>query len=369
MQAVPVVRLDKKISSLDNLIYSNYRVTHGLRMGVAFVLTFLIVRLTQLPEATWPMITLVVVMGPISFWGNVVQRVSERIIGTVGGSIAGMAALWLELYSLPLMLTWCGLVVFASGYLALGKRAYAGLLLGVTLAVIIGAGPGDMETALWRSGDVLIGSLLALLFSSIYPQRAFIHWRMQMADYLMSLNKLHSAWLSPNMLERPRLQKKLKQAMAQMIKMRALHAASSKESHVPREVFDATQTLCRNLLCTLELLADAYWSSRESHFIMLNARTLRHTQRSILNALEKLSLMLRNGSMGDELQVSVQLNDSALELQELMQSMNRGKNNEAQIYGYVWLSMQVTDQLKSLGDLLTTAMDKQEPVVVAKPES
>jgi uncharacterized membrane protein YccC len=368
-QAVPVVRLDKKISSLDNLIYTNYRVTHGLRMGLAFVLTFMFVRLTHLPEATWPLITLVVVMGPISFWGNVVQRVSERIIGTIGGSIAGMIALWLELYSLPVMLAWCGLVVFASGYLALGKRAYAGLLLGVTLAVIIGAGPGDMETALWRSGDVLIGSLLALLFSSIYPQRAFIHWRMQMSDYLMSLNKLHSAWLSPNMLERPRLQKKLKQAMTQMIKMRALHAASSKESHIPREVFDATQTLCRNLLCTLELLADAYWSSRESHFIMLNARTLRHTQRSILDALEKLSYLLRNGSIGDELKISIQLNESAVELQELMQSMNRGKNQEAQIYGYVWLSMQVTDQLKSLGDLMAMAMDKNEPVVAAQPES
>ncbi len=363
------MRLDKKISSLDNLIYSNYRVTHGLRMGLAFVLTFIFVRLTHLPEATWPLITLVVVMGPISFWGNVVQRVSERIIGTVGGSIAGMVALWLELYSLPAMLVWCGLTVFASGYLALGRRAYAGLLLGVTLAVIIGAGPGDFYTALWRSGDVLIGSLLALLFSSIYPQRAFIHWRMQMSDYLMSLNRLHSAWLSPNMLERPRLQNKLKLAMSQMIKMRALHAASSKESHIPREVFDATQTLCRNLLCTLELLADAYWSSRESHFIMLNARTLRHTQRSILDCLEKLSLLMRNGSIGDELMISNQLAESAQELAELMQSMNRGKHNEAQIYGYVWLSIQVTDQLKSLGDLITLAMDKQEPVMVAQSES
>jgi len=361
-QAVTAVRLDKTISPLDNVIYTNYRITHGLRIALAFVLTFLIVRLTHLPEATWPMITLVVVMGPISFWGNVVQRVTERIMGTIGGSISGLIALWLEVYSLPLMLIWCGLVMFACGYLTLGKRAYAALLLGVTLAVVTGAGPGDMETALWRSADVIIGSLLALLFTSIYPQRAFIHWRMQMSDYLMSLNKLHSAWLSPNMLERPRLQFRLKLAMSQMVKMRALHAASSKESRIPREVFDAIQTLSRNLLCTLEMLADAYWSSRESHFIMLNAHTLRHTQRSILDSLEKLSHMLRNGSMGDELKISNQLAGSALELQELMQSMKSGQDHQAQIYGYVWLSMQVTEQLKSLGDLITLAMDKHEPM-------
>jgi hypothetical protein len=31
---------------------------------------------------------------------------------------------------------------------------------------------GDMTTALWRSGDVILGSL-AMLFTGIWPQRAF----------------------------------------------------------------------------------------------------------------------------------------------------------------------------------------------------
>ncbi|GBU14513.1 hypothetical protein AwEntero_31140 [Enterobacterales bacterium] len=146
------MRLDKKISPLDNVIYSHYRIAHALRIALAFVLTFVIVRLTEIPEGTWPLITLVVVMGPISFWGNVLQRVSERIAGTVFGSASGLIALWLELYSLPLMLAWCGIVMFVSGYLTLGKRPYMALLIGVTLAVVCGAGPGDMHTALWRSG-------------------------------------------------------------------------------------------------------------------------------------------------------------------------------------------------------------------------
>ncbi|EGA05127.1 inner membrane protein YeeA [Salmonella enterica subsp. enterica serovar Montevideo str. MB102109-0047] len=43
---------------------------HGIRIALAFILTFLLVRLFSIPEGTWPLITLVVIMGPISFWGK-----------------------------------------------------------------------------------------------------------------------------------------------------------------------------------------------------------------------------------------------------------------------------------------------------------
>ncbi len=61
------VRLDRKISSFEHLIYRNYRIVHGIRIGLAFILTFLLIRLLAVPEGTWPLITLIVVMGPISF--------------------------------------------------------------------------------------------------------------------------------------------------------------------------------------------------------------------------------------------------------------------------------------------------------------
>lgn len=87
------------------------------------------------------------------------------------GAASGLVALYLEVFSMPLMLVWCAVVMFVCGVLALGKRPYMGLLIGITLAVVCGAGPGDMNTALWRSGDVIIGSLLALLFTSIFTQK------------------------------------------------------------------------------------------------------------------------------------------------------------------------------------------------------
>lgn len=77
--------------------------------------------------------------GPISFWGNVVPRAFERIGGTILGSVLGLIALRLELFSLPLMLIWCAVAMFLCGWLALGKRPYQALLIGITLAVVVGA--------------------------------------------------------------------------------------------------------------------------------------------------------------------------------------------------------------------------------------
>ena len=60
------MRLDRKISSLELLTYRHYRIVHGVRIGLAFILTFLLIRLLAVPEGTaadHP----VVVMGPIRF--------------------------------------------------------------------------------------------------------------------------------------------------------------------------------------------------------------------------------------------------------------------------------------------------------------
>jgi uncharacterized membrane protein YccC len=346
------VRLDRKISPFEHLIYRNYRIVHGVRIGLAFILTFLLIRLLSVPEGTWPLITLVVVMGPISFWGNVLQRALERIAGTVFGAFSGLVALYLELYSLPLMLAWCGVVMFVCGYLTLGKRPYMALLIGITLAVVCGAGAGDMSTALWRSGDVIFGSLLALLFTSIYPQRAYILWRMQMADCLQSVGQIYGAYLSPNMIERPRLEPRLKNLLSQVVKLRGLIAPASKETHIAKPVFEAVQTLSRNLVCTLELLADAYWASRETHFIMLNAKTLRSSQLLIQRAIESLAGIMRDGESQHPQMIAGELSEIAAELKVLMQEASAVQSNEAPIYGYVWLSMELAQQLEELGDLL-----------------
>ena len=352
------MRLNRAISPLEHVIYGHYKAIHGIRMAIAFVITFLAIRLLHVPEATWPLITMVVVMGPISFWGNVITRALQRIMGTVFGAASGLVALYLEVFSMPLMLVWCAVVMFVCGVLALGKRPYMGLLIGITLAVVCGAGPGDMNTALWRSGDVIIGSLLALLFTSIFTQKAFVHWRLMMSKELKNMSSFYSAHISPNVLERPHLTNKHQQILNELVKIRTLISPCVRETRIDKDVFDAIQVMSRNLVSTLELLTDAYWATRESHFIMLNAIKLREFQKLSVNTLNALSNALLSGSIEANLSDLPEMVSVSGELKALMENAKAAENIEAPIYGYVWLNIELAKQLDELKDLIGIVLRK-----------
>ena len=352
------MRPDKLLSPFEIRLYRYYRIVHGVRIALAFILTFLLIRLLDVPEGTWPLITLVVIMGPISFWGNVVPRAFERIGGTILGSALGLIALKLELFSLPLMLLWCAAAMFLCGWLALGKRPYQALLIGITLAVVIGAPTGDMHTALWRSGDVILGSLLAMLFTGIWPQRAFLHWRIQMANYVTAFNRVYQAGFSPNLVERPRLEKHLQTILNDVVKMRGLITPASKETHIQKSIFEAIQTVSRNLVCMLELQINAHWASRASHFVMLNARTLKETQQMTQQTLLTIAHALYEGNPQPILANTERLNEIVAELRQLINDRPSENVAETPIHGYVWLSMELARQLELLSHLICRALRK-----------
>ena len=352
------MRPDKSLSPFEIRLYRHYRVVHGVRIALAFILTFLLVRLLNIPEGTWPLITLVVVMGPISFWGNVVPRAFDRIGGTICGSALGLVALKLELISLPVMLLWCAGAMFLCGWLALGKKPYQALLIGITLSVVVGAPAGDMETALWRSGDVIFGSLLAMLFTGIWPQRAFLHWRIQMASYVAAFNRVYQAGFSLNLVERPRLEKHLQKILNDVVRMRGLITPASKETHIQKAIFEAIQTVSRNMVCMLELQINAHWASRASHFVMLNAHTLRETQQMTQQTLLTIAHALYEGNPQPILANTEKLNDIVAELRELLREHQGDALAENSIHGYVWLSMELARQLELMSHLICRALRK-----------
>ncbi|MCL6744998.1 MULTISPECIES: FUSC family protein [Kosakonia] len=352
------MRRDKSLSTFEIRLYRHYRVVHGVRIALAFVLTFLLIRLLDVPEGTWPLITLVVLMGPISFWGNVVPRAFERIGGTIFGAVLGLVALRLELISLPVMLVWCAVAMFICGWLALGKKPYQALIIGVTLSVVVGAPTGDMQTALWRSGDVIIGSLLAMLFTGIWPQRAFLHWRIQMANYVTAFNRVYQAGLSRNLVERPRLEKHLQKILNDVVKMRGLITPASKETHIQKAIFEAIQTVSRNLVCMLELQINAHWSSRASHFVMINANTLRETQQMTQQTLLTIAHALYEGNPQPILANTEKLNEIVTELRQLSRAHQGDALAETSIHGYVWLSLELARQLELLSHLICRALRK-----------
>lgn len=48
------IERNKPISPLELKIYRNYRVVHGIRIALAFVITFLLIRMLNLPDHSWP---------------------------------------------------------------------------------------------------------------------------------------------------------------------------------------------------------------------------------------------------------------------------------------------------------------------------
>jgi uncharacterized membrane protein YccC len=48
------VRADKSLKPFEIRLYRHYRIVHGVRIALAFVLTFVLVRLLNVPEGTWP---------------------------------------------------------------------------------------------------------------------------------------------------------------------------------------------------------------------------------------------------------------------------------------------------------------------------
>jgi uncharacterized membrane protein YccC len=232
------------------------------------------------------------------------------------------------------------------------------LLIGITLAVICGAPPGDMTTALWRGGDVIFGSLLALLFTSIYPQKAYTHWRIKLSDSLLETAKIYHAGFSPNLVEKPRLTRPLQRLLTGVVKMRSLIEPSSKETKIPKSVFEGIQTLNRNMVCTLELQLNAWWNSRESHLIMLNAPALRHTQEMTENTLRKLSKAIVEGNTDKIAAYSGELADVSRELRQLIKEYDSDERVETAIHGYVWLSLEMAGQLERLSDLMRLVLRK-----------
>ncbi len=63
------MRADKSLSPFEIRVYRHYRIVHGTRVALAFLLTFSL-SACLLSQKARPLVTMVVIMGPISFWGT-----------------------------------------------------------------------------------------------------------------------------------------------------------------------------------------------------------------------------------------------------------------------------------------------------------
>ncbi|MGL5991223.1 MAG: FUSC family protein [Plesiomonas sp.] len=273
-------------------IFRHYRVYHAFRVGLAFLLTLILLHYAPLGHSPWVLVTLLVVMSNIPYMGGVWQKGWHRILGTLIGAVAGLIALEMQLISPWIGWIWMSLVATACGYYGVGKRPYVAMLCGITLAMIGWGGVDGESEALWRAADVLIGTLLAILFSSLWPQRASRRWQLLLSDNLKAMAQLYQVHRSAEQLQALDSEQAIKTIYTRHLSMRPLMAPASREHFLPLETLNEIQSLLRLMLSTLELLVGTHKSYCEAH-IHWELPKLKAEQMQVARAMNAQASRLR----------------------------------------------------------------------------
>ena len=237
--------------------YRHAQALHALRVALAMLTTILITSGLHLPHGDWASVSMLIVIGGIQHHGNIRKKATERALGTMLG--AGLGLLFIVVHAAfgSAWLTY-GLLSLTAGvcaYYAIGRAGYIALLTAITVIIVAGHGDNSLQTGMWRSLNVFIGIVVALVFSFALPLNATYSWR-----YDMALNLRRSAGLIRRLLAGEILTPEARNAVfvdltRRSISLRNLLASVAKETEAPMRQLEEIQTLHRSILASLETMS------------------------------------------------------------------------------------------------------------------
>lgn len=234
-------------------LYQHHRLIHALRVMLAFLCGLLVNLSFPIKHGSWMLVTIVVVLGNVPHLGAVAQKTRQRTIGTTLGAIAGLLALTLYGVSPLLCYVWMALVVLLSAYHAIGKAGYTALTVGLTLVIVAGVGDGTVSESLWRTANVALGSFLAIMAASLFPQRALDHWRFLLADNLRESALIYSHIARRASLD---MEAALGRFNTRLVAMRALMSSAASECGQKSTGFESVQRCQRTLYSLFDRMSD-----------------------------------------------------------------------------------------------------------------
>jgi len=232
------------------------RIFHATRVALALLVSIALTTGINIPHGEWATITVLVVIGGLQHHGNIRRRAAERGAGTAIGALIGLFLIVQESYFGIPMLTW-GLLALICGYCAyhaVGKGGYIALLAAITVVITAGHGNQDVYDALWRTVDVLIGTVIALVFSFALPAYASYSWRFKLASLLRACAAVHAKIERGERDEKQRQQDMMKLS-ATLVQLRSLIPSVSKETGVTSADLEEVQHSARVCISALEMLA------------------------------------------------------------------------------------------------------------------
>ncbi len=235
--------------------YQHARLIHATRVAFAVLAAILLTTVAGLPHGEWATITVLIVIGGLQHQGNIRRKAIERGWGTLIGAAAGLALIaqqstfGLAPVTFLLIAAACGICA----YYAIGKAGYIALLSAVTIIIVGGNGDNSLDVGLWRTVNILIGIVIALLFSFAIPLYATWSWRYQLAQALRGCAALHAGLANGGVSGDKDLQAMAAQG-ALLVKLRSLLPWVAKETHIDAQTMEEIQRSLRLCVSTLDLM-------------------------------------------------------------------------------------------------------------------
>ncbi|WP_052941332.1 FUSC family protein [Chromobacterium subtsugae] len=229
------------------------RQVHVLRVALAFLFGLLLTLWSGMPHGGWMLVTILIVLGGAPHWGGVQRKALERMGGSLLGALAGLAAIVLHGWSPYACYAWMAAVVGLSTWHAQGRGGYLALLTGITLVIVGGLGDEPIAEALWRSCNVLIGSLIGMAAAATLPLRAIDSWRFLLADNLREAALLYNRIARRLPVEGDAA---LAEFNARLILMRGLLPAVTQESSLAHGRLEQVQRCQRGMWTLLDRMAE-----------------------------------------------------------------------------------------------------------------
>jgi len=344
----------------DRFIIRHQAIFHLSRVVIACALALILIHLFSIPHASWALITIIVVMGPVSYLGSVLTKANQRLMGTVVGATLGFS-LYLLPIDLPILHDAVLLTLIAfTMFFATGKHSYAAILVGITLVLVAGTGPSDLEVAEWRAVNVVLGTLLTYLCSRLFfPSRALVHFQMLISEFLQLSSDyylLHSQELADDDAHMEYNMKLLSQNLA---KQRSLLVHVQKEWHGNKQHITDIVISERRVLSILENLINSRWQTVSQLHQIASGQELLDTTEKLFKTINQLSIDVDSGDVSQVLAQDIAPN-------VVLPTAHSGEPN-AEInaehinhFGYLWLNHQLSQYLSALSFCLSNVFHAED---------
>jgi uncharacterized membrane protein YccC len=329
--------------------YRHAKLIHAIRVAAALLASIALTTGINLPRGEWASITVLIVIGGLQHHGNIRKKAAERALGTLIGASGGLllilvqSSLHIPALTYSLMAIGCGV----AAYFAIGSAGYIALLGAITMMIVAGHGDAEFSDGLWRTADVLIGIVIALVFSFALPLYATYSWRYKLADGLRDCARLFSRIVSGPSVVDDDTQKILIRQGAMLVQLRALMPSVAKEIDVPASQLEGIQRNLRGIVGALEMLTALHFDSTDVGVRADIAQALAIEDRRIRETLVGMARALKFGTVARLRPPRTPQSSPAV------QALNGSAVPSPALERYVWLTAQLREQIDMLRQSLS----------------